>query len=78
MKNEQQVKAWLDKEALDAMARTGFWRMNNPKDNTIPFSNEQAIARAKVLFIERLEKELEVTSCNQTVSSPVTTEKVSE
>jgi hypothetical protein len=61
MKSEQQVKRWLDFEWQDAMARTGFWRMPNPKDNTNPFSNEQTIARAKVLFIERLEKELEVT-----------------
>jgi hypothetical protein len=60
MKTEKEIKAWLNREALDAMAHTGFFRMNNPFDNHPPFSNEQAIARAKFLFIERMEKELEI------------------
>jgi len=54
----EKIKHYLDYEWQNAMARTGFWRMPNSKDNTQPFSNEQTIARAKVLFIEKLEKDL--------------------
>jgi len=68
MKTEKEINAWLDREWQDAMARTGFFRMANQKDNTMPFSNEQTIARAKVLFIERMEKELALNTQQESMS----------
>ena len=53
-----EVKKKFDLRILDAMSRTGFWRCPNPKDNTVPFSNNQTIARAMVLQLEELEKEI--------------------